>query len=101
MATAERKGKLNAGAAAVVVGEASYSIYLVHFPTIAALLAVLIGSGAIHAVPGAVGMIVLAVSGVIAGIALHLVAERPILKWLRSSARITVEGTHHAARETA
>jgi peptidoglycan/LPS O-acetylase OafA/YrhL len=101
MATAERKGTLNACGAAVLVGEASYSIYLVHFPAIAALRAVLIGSGAIHAVPGVVVMMVLVVGGVGAGIALHLVAERPILRWLRSFGRITVEGTRHAARETA
>lgn len=101
VATAERQGKLTANAAAVLVGEASYAIYLVHFPAMAALLAVLIGSGSIYAVSGALLMLVLAITGVVAGIALHLVAERPILKWLRSSARITVEGTHHAARETA
>jgi peptidoglycan/LPS O-acetylase OafA/YrhL len=90
MATAEREGTLNAGGTAVLVGEASYSIYLVHFPAIAALRAVLIGSGAIHAVPGVVVMMALAVSGVIAGVALHLVAERRILIWLRGKRKQTI-----------
>lgn len=80
MAATERQGKLGVGAAAVLVGEASYAIYPVHFPAMAALMAALIGSGAIHAVPGALAMMVLAITGVVAGIALHVVAERPILK---------------------
>jgi hypothetical protein len=51
---------------------------------------VLIGSGAIHAVPGVVVMMVLAVSGVIAGVALHVVAERRILIWLRGKRKQTI-----------
>ncbi len=98
MAAAERKGTLNASGAAVLVGEASYSIYLVHFPATAALRAVLIGSGAIHAVPGAVVMMVLAVTGVISGMALHLVVERRILLWLRGYRRGASPSSHRVAQ---
>jgi len=101
MAAAERKGLLTVDAAVTLLGEASYSIYLVHYPAIAMVLAVFAASGTINIVPAWLMMTMLATTGVVAGIALHLLAERPILKWLRNPARITVKGPHHAARETA
>lgn len=114
MAAAERKGMLSVGAMPLLFGEASYAIYLVHFQAIALMAALLIGSGFIHVMPGWLLMLALAIGGGVAGIAVHVVAERPILRWLRSVWKLhrpandpillpthTREGIQHAARKTA
>jgi exopolysaccharide production protein ExoZ len=84
MAAAERKGMLNVGAVPLLFGESSYAIYLVHFQAIALMARLSIGSRLIHAMPGWLLMLALAVGGGAAGVAVHVVAERPILRWLRS-----------------
>ena len=114
MAAAERKGILSVGAMPLLFGEASYAIYLVHFQAIALMAALLIGSGFIHALPGWLFMLALATGGGAAGIAVHVLAERPILRWLRSVWNVhrpagdpmlvsthTRKGMQHAARKTA
>lgn len=55
------------------LGDASYSIYLVHWPVISALRAVM-NSGELIYLPVAIG------ASLAAGIALHLVLERPLLR---------------------
>ena len=74
----------------------------------------LIGGGFIHALPGWLLMLAIAIGGGIAGIAVHVVAERPILRWLRTVWKLhrpasdpmllpthTRKGIQHAARKTA
>ncbi len=114
MAAAERKGMLNVGALPLLLGEASYAIYLVHFQAIALMTTMLLGSGFIHALPGWLLTLTLAIGSGVAGIAVHVVAERPILRWLRIVRNMhrpagdpilapthTREGMQHAARKTA
>ncbi len=85
MAEGERTGLLASGAWPVLIGEASYSIYLVHAPVIAAAFALLVAGGYTHVVPGWLLMVVLVMIGGTAGMAIHLVVERPILRLLRGA----------------
>lgn len=79
LAAAERSGTLRAGRLLVLVGSASYSIYLVHVPvlTITASVAV------VQVLPVWFDVAVLTAVGMAAGLALHLVVERPVLRSLR------------------
>jgi exopolysaccharide production protein ExoZ len=99
MATAEQRRLLRVPAPAVLIGAASYTIYLVHYPAIALVRS----NWIIHALPGSIAMITLSCVGIGAGIALHLAVETPILRWLHKlgAARHTTERLPHAARETA
>jgi exopolysaccharide production protein ExoZ len=83
-AAAERRGRLHAGPPrAVFLGAASYAIYLVHVPIMAAVCPLLAASGLIGALPGWVLMAVLAATGIAGGVAMHVLLERPILGMLR------------------
>ncbi len=99
MATAEQRGLLRVNKPALLIGAASYTIYLVHYPAIALARCYPLPL----AIPDWLAMFVLTLAGVGTGIALHLVAERPILRLLRgiTTAHRIAEGTSHAARETA
>ncbi|MBS0560534.1 MAG: acyltransferase [Proteobacteria bacterium] len=80
LAAAERQGAMRAPAVAVFLGAASYAVYLVHVPAMAALAFVappLIG------LPEWVAVMALAAGGTAAGIALHVLVERPMLRTLR------------------
>jgi exopolysaccharide production protein ExoZ len=82
-AAAERRGRLHAGPRALFLGAASYAIYLVHVPIMAAVCPLLAASGLIGALPGWVLMAVLAATGIAGGVAMHVLLERPILGMLR------------------
>jgi peptidoglycan/LPS O-acetylase OafA/YrhL len=83
MASGERIGLLRSGAGPVFTGTASYTIYLVHGPVIAAASRLLVAGGFLHAVPGWLMMVMLAATGAAAGIVVHLAVERPIVNLLR------------------
>ena len=83
LASAERAGGLRAGRFLAFVGSASYSIYLIHVP-------VLFSVGSLEVVkllPAWASVAVLAAIGMGAGAALHVAAERPVLRALRPRAR--------------
>ncbi len=82
-ATAERRGTLQAGPGAAFLGAASYAIYLVHVPVMAAVCPLLAASSLLGALPGWLLMAVLTATGIAAGIAMHLAFERRILGSLR------------------
>jgi exopolysaccharide production protein ExoZ len=82
-AAAERHGGLKAGARSVFVGAASYAIYLVHVPVMAAVCPLLHAAGLIRVLPGWVLMTTLTATGIAAGVAMHVLFERPVLRWLR------------------
>ena len=80
---AERHGGLHAGVTSVFMGVASYAIYLVHIPVMAAVCPLLYAAGLIGVLPGWVLMAALTAAGIAAGVAMHVLFERPILRWLR------------------
>jgi peptidoglycan/LPS O-acetylase OafA/YrhL len=60
---------------------------LVHFPVIAVVYGMLVGSGLLLVLPGWLIMAALAAASAFAGVGLHLVAERPALRRSIAAAR--------------
>jgi peptidoglycan/LPS O-acetylase OafA/YrhL len=78
----ERSGRMRVPGWLVLLGDASYAIYLVHFLALSLLAKLAWSSGAARLVPAQVAYVVLAVLAVGAGTLCHLVVERPILSVL-------------------
>ena len=62
-----------------LLGDASYSIYLVHLPVI--IVAIRLANG-LHAGPTATTLVAVAVIATIAGVAFHVAVERPVTRFL-------------------
>ena len=78
LAAAERAGGLRAGRFLVLIGSASYAIYLIHLP-------LLIGAGSFVAVkllPVWIGVGALAALGMAGGLFFHVTVEKPLLRVL-------------------
>ncbi|HEY3849311.1 MAG TPA: acyltransferase [Acetobacteraceae bacterium] len=82
LAAAERHGNLRAGRFLVFIGSASYAIYLIHVPVLIGLCS----ATGLKLMPPWISVIVLAMAGTGAGVALHMAIERPMLHVLRSLA---------------
>jgi exopolysaccharide production protein ExoZ len=82
IATLEDRGRFVVPRPLKFLGDASYSIYLIHDPLIISLAPVLFR--ATHSIPGSVGfaLVSLSVVGAAAGCVLHVWVERPLLRWL-------------------
>jgi exopolysaccharide production protein ExoZ len=82
----EQRGRLGVPTWLGFLGDASYSIYLLHFPLISAMARVCYRIDAKVHLPIAVWMTALVVCGAGAGCLLHVFVERPMLRWLRAPA---------------
>lgn len=82
----ERERSLEVSRAFTFLGDASYAIYLVHFPVISIACKLLAGRG-----PSALSFWVCAASALLAGIAFHVIVEKPLLALLPT--RLTRVGT--------
>jgi exopolysaccharide production protein ExoZ len=82
LAATERTGSLRAGRFLVFIGSASYAIYLIHVPVLISVASLT----AVKLLPAWVSVAVLATIGMGGGAALHVVAERPVLRALRPRA---------------
>lgn len=71
---AERAGFVRVGGALLLVGEASYALYLIHYPLVSGLARILKGFD------GWVSYLAIVLMCMIGGIAYHLIFERPALK---------------------
>lgn len=67
---------------ALLLGDASYSIYLIHSAVIS-LVAGLNYRLTFHLIPEPVIFVIAFITAVAAGVMFHLIAERPILRWAR------------------
>jgi peptidoglycan/LPS O-acetylase OafA/YrhL len=93
MASAERRSLMSIGAVPYLVGEASYAIYLVHYQAIALAISALAASGLLRTLPGWSLMLGLTAVGAGAGLGLHLLAERPLLRPRRLAAPAALPST--------
>jgi exopolysaccharide production protein ExoZ len=81
-ATLERDGRLRIAATLVFLGEASYSIYLVHLPALSALCKVItVVNRRVH-LPGPAVFTATVLPALAVGIAFHLLVEKPLLHWV-------------------
>ena len=79
----------------ILLGSASYSIYLIHLPSMVLLLLVLIASGLLEILTAGTVFALLAGYGTVTGIAFHYVSEKPLLNWLRRSYRPVFSNRSH------
>jgi peptidoglycan/LPS O-acetylase OafA/YrhL len=77
----EREGRLRVPAWLRLVGDASYSIYLVHFLALSFLAKAVWKLGLAHAVPTKISFILLAVMATAMGVVWHIAVERPLLSF--------------------
>lgn len=80
----EREGRLRTPRWLRFLGDASYSIYLVHQPVIAGAARVFFRADRHVHLPIGVWMALLAGMGVLAGCCVHVGVERPLLRWMGS-----------------
>ena len=80
-ATLEKGGRLVCPASLVFLGEASYSIYLVHFPIVS--MGAKIVAKCRHFLSSGIAYTLVVVLAISAGIAFHIIVERPIMRWAR------------------
>lgn len=81
-ALSERRHRWRTPGWALLLGEASYSIYLVHSAVIS-VLAVLLARHAPADLPGWARFLLVVVPAIGAGVVAHILAERPLLRALR------------------
>jgi exopolysaccharide production protein ExoZ len=78
----ERRDQLHVYAWLTLLGDASYSIYLVHYPVLYALTPHAIAFLPQHHISLLATMILLTLLSTTAGLLFHLFVERPLLRWL-------------------
>jgi exopolysaccharide production protein ExoZ len=85
MVSLEREGRVRIPGVLRLIGDASYSIYLVHLPVLSLLAKTNLQKCVADAMAPTIGFMLMAVLAVVPGLALHLWVERPMLH--RFSAR--------------
>lgn len=83
LATAERRGIMAVGRFGVLLGAASYAIYLIHVPVIGYSAWIAEHIGTIKLLPGWTALLIATVLATIAACALHLFVERPLIAAIR------------------
>jgi exopolysaccharide production protein ExoZ len=87
MVAALAAGAMNVPAWLVLVGNASYAIYLVHLPVLSLLAKIGSRLGGPWGAPPFVSLVVLVGLAVIAGVLVHLIVEKPLLSLLATRPR--------------
>lgn len=67
-----------------LLGSASYSIYLMHLPSMVFFLLILIAIGLLEKLSAETVFAVLATYGILVGLVFYVLVEKPLLRWLRS-----------------
>lgn len=98
MVRLEQSGMLRAPHVSVVLGGASYSIYLVHYAVIS-LLAIRLARLHVHSTTN--WALVLAAGGVASGIAFNVFVDQPVQSWLRARKNHWVRAAPRPQRATA
>jgi peptidoglycan/LPS O-acetylase OafA/YrhL len=92
--TLERRGQLKAPAPVLLMGNASYIIYLIHFTLLSFLAKIFIRLGTREALPAMASYALIVAMAVCLGIAAHLWIERPLLRFLKT--RFRKQGNTHS-----
>jgi exopolysaccharide production protein ExoZ len=83
----EQDGRIRIPGALRLMGDASYSIYLVHLPVLSLLARLQVQARIAELLPPNVGFILMAALAVSPGVAVHVLVERPLLGLLSTSRR--------------
>ncbi len=94
----ERQGRLRVGRAMVLLGTASYSIYLVHLIPLNLTARALSVAGVVKVVPGWLVMALACAAAVIGGLVFHLLVERPLTRAAQRLALRLLTPGHGASR---
>lgn len=78
----ETQGRLRTHRWLAFLGDASYSIYLIHFPVVSTVARIAFRLDPQPRLPLGLWMLLMFAAGTIAGCLLHVFVERPLLKWL-------------------
>jgi peptidoglycan/LPS O-acetylase OafA/YrhL len=78
----DRSGRLRLPAWSLRLGDASYSIYLVHFPALSLFAKLILPLAVRFGIPGELSYLVLLGLAVMTGVACHLWVEKPLLRSL-------------------
>lgn len=97
-AAIERKGGLRAPAIALLLGDASYSIYLVHYPAVVLTCKIIAPLNRDHPALDTIAFIAVAGLAAAAGTAFHLAIERPLLRLLPQRFGSSVRSVNAEAR---
>lgn len=98
MVCAERDGNLRVGRMALLLGDASYVLYLLHLLVGTLIIRVLGAVGVLSLIPSVVALIIAILGCVAAALAVHLCVEAPTLEWIRQrAARVGRAGRGPAA----
>ncbi len=87
LAALDRDGRITVPRWLVVVGDASYSIYLIHILAIAAGAEAVSVAGLMGQLPPVLLALILFLGAVATGLALYFAVERPLIRHLRGSPR--------------
>ncbi len=87
----EQQGQLRVPASVKLIGDASYSIYLVHLPVLSAIAKILYPAWRRFPTPLIVPFLVMAVLGTGLGLLMHLYVEKPLLRWMSQSKQTVME----------
>jgi len=82
-----RRGKIRLPIADLI-GNASYTLYLVHAPIIGLVLKILSALGIIAAAPGEVTFMIALIATIVAGCVAYLMVEKPMLERFKRALRV-------------
>ncbi len=100
-AALEKQNRLNVPRPLQLLGDASYSIYLVHYPFLMALAPITYKVWTHARGPVTVPFLVMAVLTIAAGLLVHLWIERPLLRLMENRIRVARDDLHSSRRRVA
>ena len=89
-AALENMGKLGTPHALKVLGDSSYSLYLIHMPVMVTLAPIFVGLGLTNWMPLPVTALLFVIAAVSAGLIVHFVFERPLMNFIKTYARPSI-----------